>query len=89
MTLKQFEEIANQEYKYGFQSDIKMDVLEKGLNEDIVRQISAKNDEPDFLLEFRLKAYKHWLTMTEPEWSLVSYPQIDYQDLHYYYINVE
>ena len=84
MTLKEFEAIANQEYKYGFKSDIKTDLLEKGLNEDVIRQISAKNNEPPFLLEFRLKAYKHWLTMTEPEWPLVTYPKIDYQDLHYY-----
>ena len=84
MSLKEFSDIANKEYEYGFKTDIKTELIEKGLNEDIVRKISAKNNEPDFILEFRLKAYKHWLTMEEPDWALLNYPKIDYQDLHYY-----
>ena len=84
MSLKEFSDIANKEYEYGFKTDIKTELIEKGLNEDIVRKISAKNNEPDFILEFRLKAFKHWLTMEEPDWALLNYPKIDYQALHYY-----
>ena len=84
MSLKEFSDIANKEYEYGFKTDIKTELIEKGLSEDIVRKISAKNNEPDFILEFRLKAYKHWLTMEEPDWALLDYPEIDYQALHYY-----
>jgi len=78
------EALANQEYKYGFVTDIESDVAPKGLNEDIVRLISSKKQEPAWLLEWRLKAYKHWLTMKEPQWPNVSYPAIDYQDMIYY-----
>jgi Fe-S cluster assembly protein SufB len=78
------EAIANQDYKYGFQTDIEADMLPKGLSEDIVRQISAKKNEPAFMLEFRLNAYKQWLTMKEPTWATVSYPPINYQDIIYY-----
>ena len=81
---KQFEEIANQDYKYGFTTDIKTEVVPKGLNEDVVRLISAKKNEPEFVLNFRLKAFRHWLTMTEPKWAHVSYNDIDFQDIHYY-----
>lgn len=72
------------EYKYGFETDIEQDTIPKGLNEDIVRLISEKKNEPDWMLEYRLKAYRHWLTMTEPTWALVDYPKIDFQDIRYF-----
>ena len=78
------ETFANQEYKYGFVTDIEADAVPPGLNEDVIRLISAKKDEPEWLLEWRLKAYRHWLTMTEPTWANVHYPPIDYQDIIYY-----
>ena len=84
MSQKEFEKIVNKEYEYGFKTNIKSDVIEKGLNEDVIREISAKNDEPEFILEFRLKAFRHWLKMEEPDWSLVDYPDIDFQDISYY-----
>lgn len=71
-------------YRYGFVTDIDAETAPKGLNEDIIRFISAKKGEPDWLLAFRLKAYRHWLTMTEPSWAMLSYPPIDYQDIYYY-----
>ncbi len=74
----------NQEYKYGFVTDIEADELPKGLNEDIIRAISKKKNEPDFMLELRLKAYKHWLNQKEPHWPEFEYNKIDYQDLKYY-----
>ncbi|HEV2826699.1 MAG TPA: Fe-S cluster assembly protein SufB, partial [Pyrinomonadaceae bacterium] len=77
--------LGKQEYKYGFVTDIESDVIPRGLNEDTVRLISAKKNEPEWMLEFRLKAYRHWLTMTEPKhWPNISYPEIDYQDVIYY-----
>lgn len=76
--------IVNQEYQYGFQTDIESDVIPKGLTEETVRQISAKKNEPDFLLQFRLDAFRHWLKMEEPDWANVKYPKIDYQDIIYY-----
>ncbi|MCH6575117.1 MAG: Fe-S cluster assembly protein SufB [Bacteroidetes bacterium] len=81
---KKIEELANQEYKYGFTTDIEADSLPKGLSEDIIRQISEIKDEPEFMLEWRLKAYRHWLTMKEPHWPNVKYPEIDYQEIIYY-----
>ncbi len=78
------EELTNKEYKYGFVSDIEADSLPAGLNEDIIRQLSAIKNEPEFMLEWRLKAYRHWLNMKEPSWANVHYPQINYQDLSYY-----
>ena len=78
------EELANREYKYGFVTEIETDSAPRGLNEDIIRLISAKKNEPDFMLEWRLKAYRLWLTMDEPTWQNVHYPQIDYQDIIYY-----
>ncbi|WP_169545388.1 Fe-S cluster assembly protein SufB [Sneathiella aquimaris] len=75
---------VSEKYKYGFISDIEADTAPKGLNEDIVRFISAKKEEPEWLLEWRLKAYRHWLTMEEPTWAKVDYPEIDYQDIYYY-----
>lgn len=82
--VSKIEELASKEYKYGFVSDIEADTLPKGLNEDIIRQLSAKKNEPEFMLEWRLKAYKHWLTMKEPHWANVNYPPVDYQDISYY-----
>ncbi len=76
--------LATQEYKYGFTTDIESDVAPRGLNEDIIRLISAKKEEPAFMLEFRLKAYRQWLKMAEPTWQNVTYPPIDYQDIIYY-----
>lgn len=77
--------LANQEYKYGFVSDIETESIPKGLSEDTVRLISAKKDEPEWMLEFRLKAYRHWLTMEEPNrWPNLAYPEVDYQDITYY-----
>jgi len=76
--------LVNQPYKHGFVSDIESDVVPKGLNEDVIRLISAKKGEPEWLLEFRLKAYRHWLTMREPAWPNVKYPKIDFQDISYF-----
>ena len=76
--------LVNQPYKYGFVTDIEADTIPRGLNEDIVRLISAKKNEPEFMLEFRLRAYRHWLKMTEPTWPNVKYPPINYQDIIYY-----
>ncbi|MGF1636281.1 MAG: Fe-S cluster assembly protein SufB [Cyclobacteriaceae bacterium] len=78
------EELTTSEYKYGFTSNIEADSAPKGLSEDIVRFISAKKNEPEWMLEWRLKAYKHWLTLTEPTWPNVTYPKIDFQDVIYY-----
>ena len=78
------EELANQEYQYGFVTDIEAEALPKGLNEEVVRLISEKKREPAWLLEWRLKAYRTWLTMIEPTWQNVRYPAIDYQDIIYY-----
>jgi Fe-S cluster assembly protein SufB len=78
------EELANQEYKYGFVTDIEADAAPRGLSEDIIRLISSKKGEPEWMLEWRLKAYRHWLTMKEPVWPNVRYPAIDYQDIIYY-----
>jgi Fe-S cluster assembly protein SufB len=72
------------DYKYGFVTEIETETIPKGLNEGIIKMISAKKREPEFMLAWRLKAYRHWLTMTEPTWSSVRYPKIDYQDLSYY-----
>ena len=77
-------ELTKEKYKYGFTTDIHTDIIEKGLNEDVIRLISAKKDEPEWLLEFRLKAYRHWLTMEMPTWAHLDIPEIDYQDISYY-----
>jgi len=82
--VKTIEELTNKEYKYGFVTDIEAETLPKGLNEDTIRQLSAIKGEPEFLLEWRLKAFRHWQTMTEPHWSNVNYPPINYQDIFYY-----
>ncbi|SUS07703.1 component of SufBCD complex [Candidatus Defluviicoccus seviourii] len=77
-------ELVGQSYKYGFVTDIEADTAPKGLSEEIVRFISARKDEPEWLLSWRLKAYRHWLTMPEPTWAKVSFPPLDYQDAYYY-----
>lgn len=71
-------------YELGWETDIESEKAPVGLNEDIIRLISAKKEEPEWMLEWRLKAYRHWLTMTEPTWPNVKYPPIDYQAIHYY-----
>jgi Fe-S cluster assembly protein SufB len=76
--------LVNQPYKHGFRTEIDADLVEKGLSEDIIRTISTKKQEPEWLLEFRLKAFRHWQTMTEPTWPNVKYPKIDFQDIVYY-----
>jgi Fe-S cluster assembly protein SufB len=81
---EQLEQLANKEYKYGFVSDIEADSIPKGLNEDIIRIISAKKNEPDFMLQWRLKAFRHWQKMKEPTWANVKFRPIDYQDIIYY-----
>lgn len=78
------DKITKSDYKFGFVSDVESDTAPKGLSEDTIRLISKKKDEPEFMLEWRLKAYKHWLTMKEPKWQNVSYSAIDYQDISYY-----
>jgi Fe-S cluster assembly protein SufB len=78
------EEVTSGEYKYGFFTDIEMDTAPVGLNEDTVRFISAKKNEPEWMLEFRLSAYRHWLTLTEPTWAHIHHPPIKYQDIIYY-----
>ena len=72
------------QYKYGFVTDIESEKAPKGLSEDTVRFISAKKDEPEWMLEWRLAAYRRWLTLTEPTWAKVHYPKIDFQDIYYY-----
>jgi len=81
---KILEEVTGGEYKYGFYTDIEMEEFPKGLNEDIVRLISAKKNEPEFMLEFRLKAFRHWLTMKKPDWAHLNIPEIDFQDIIYF-----
>ncbi len=83
-TVEQVKEIEVDQYKYGFVTDIEMDMAPKGLNEEIIGFISAKKNEPEWMLEWRLDAYRRWLTMTEPNWAKVGYPPIDFQDLYYY-----
>jgi len=78
------QDLANQEYKYGFVTEIEADTAPRGLNEDVIRLISSKKNEPKFMLDLRLKAYRHWLTMEEPKWSNVHYPTIDYQNISFY-----
>lgn len=77
-------QVTQNEYKYGFYTDIENEDIGKGLNEDVIRMISKKKNEPEFMLEFRLKAYRHWLTMKMPDWANLKIPPIDYQDIIYY-----
>jgi Fe-S cluster assembly protein SufB len=82
------QDLANREYKWGFVTDVEQEKIAKGLNEDVIRVISAKKNEPEFMLEWRLKAYRHWASLekaqAEPKWANIHYPPIDYQDIHYY-----
>lgn len=81
---QEISKLLNRPYKYGFKTYIESETFPKGLDEDVVRAISAKKGEPDWLLEFRLKAFRKWLTMEEPDWSDNRYPKIDYQNVSYY-----
>lgn len=83
-TIDQVKQIDVDQYKYGFSTDIEVDKAPKGLNEDIIRFISAKKDEPQWMLDWRLAAYERWLTMDEPDWARVNYPKIDFNDIYYY-----
>ena len=76
--------VAEEKYQFGFTTDIHTEIIDKGLNEDVVRLISAKKEEPEWLLEFRLRAYRHWLTLEQPQWGHLSMPPIDYQGISYY-----
>ena len=78
------DEAVSREYKYGFTTDIEQDTFPPGLNEDVIRKISDIKQEPEFLLDWRLKAYRHWLKMEEPDWAKVKYNPIDYQAISYY-----
>src|SRR5688572_20405281 len=83
-TIERVRRIDVDQYKYGFVTDIESDKAPKGLSEDTVRFISAKKSEPEWMLAWRLDAYRRWLTMREPTWARVEYPKIDYQDIYYY-----
>ncbi|MEM8929936.1 MAG: Fe-S cluster assembly protein SufB, partial [Acidobacteriota bacterium] len=83
-TTETIEQLAKQEYKFGFVTDVEQEIIPAGLNEDVVRLISAKKEEPEWLLEWRLEAFRKWQAMEEPEWHNVHYPPIDYQAYHYY-----
>ena len=83
-TIEQVRKIDVDQYKYGFESEIASDMAPKGLDEDTIRFISAKKNEPEWMLEWRLGAFRRWLTLEEPSWARVSYPKIDFQDIHYY-----
>jgi Fe-S cluster assembly protein SufB len=82
--MKSLESLTNQEYKYGFRTEIEADVIPKGLSEETVRLISSKKNEPEWMLEFRLNAFRQWQKMKEPDWAHLQYPKIDYQDIIYY-----
>lgn len=81
---KILEEVTGSEYKYGFVTNVETETIPKGLNEDIIRMISEKKGEPDWMLEFRLKAFRHWQTMEMPKWAHLEIPEINYQDIIYY-----
>jgi Fe-S cluster assembly protein SufB len=83
-TLDTVQSVTQSGYKWGFETNVEMDIAPKGLSEDTIRLISAKKGEPEWLLEWRLQAFEAWQTMTEPNWAKVGYPPIDYQDIHYY-----
>ena len=84
MSTELFEELAEREYQFGFVTEVEQEVIPKGLNEDVVRLISGKKNEPEWMLEWRLAAFRRWQKMTEPDWANISYPAIDYQEAHYY-----
>ena len=77
-------QVAEQKYEYGFTTDVHTEIIERGLNEDVVRLISEKKGEPEWMLEFRLKAFNYWKTLKQPTWGHVNLPEIDYQDISYY-----
>jgi Fe-S cluster assembly protein SufB len=81
---REIQELTSREYQYGFVTDLETDVAPRGLNEDVIRLISSKKNEPDWMLDWRLQAYRHWLTLTEPSWQNAHYEPIDYQDIIYY-----
>ena len=81
---QQINTLLEQEYQHGFITDIEVDTFLPGLNEDVIRRLSSIKGEPEFMLEWRLKAFRHWLTLPHPEWSSVQYPPIDYQAISYY-----
>src|SRR5690242_5274653 len=83
-TLDTLQSVTQSGYKWGWETDIEMDLAPKGLNEDIIRLISARKEEPEWLLAWRLKAFAAWQAMEEPHWAKIEHPPIDYQDLHYY-----
>ena len=83
-TKEAVEKLGQSTYKWGFETDIEMDLAPKGLNEDIIRLISSRKEEPEWMLEWRLAAFRTWQSMEDPKWAKVSYPPIDYQDIHYY-----
>jgi Fe-S cluster assembly protein SufB len=83
-TIDQVRQIDVDQYKYGFETTIEMEKAPKGLSEEIIRFISAKKSEPEWMLEWRLDAYRRWLTLEEPTWARVEYPKIDFNDLYYY-----
>jgi len=81
---KIIDELKEKEYEFGFVSDIETEIIPKGLNEDVIRTISKKKNEPEFMLEYRLKAYKNWLKMEEPDWAQLNYKKPDFQAISYY-----
>jgi Fe-S cluster assembly protein SufB len=81
---RDIDELVGQKYQHGFVTDIESDTLPPGLNEDVIRLISRKKEEPEFLLNWRLKCYEHWLTMDKPDWAKLNIPPIDYQGISYY-----
>jgi Fe-S cluster assembly protein SufB len=83
-TTKQLDELIGREYRHGFVTTLETDTVPRGLNEEVIRMISARKNEPEFMLDWRLKAYRHWLTMTEPQWANIHHPVIDYQNISYY-----
>src|SRR5205085_3176616 len=83
-TVEQVRRIDLDQYKYGFETLIESEKAEKGLSEDTIRYISGKKNEPEWMLEWRLEAYRRWLTMDEPHWARVSYPKIDFSDMYFY-----
>ena len=78
--IKIIEDHTNSEYKWGFVTEIEQDIFPKGLNEDIIRLLSSKKNEPEWMTEWRLKSFRHWLTMKEPKWAKINYDKIDYQE---------
>jgi Fe-S cluster assembly protein SufB len=83
-TTKQLDELIGREYRHGFVTTLETDTVPRGLNEEVIRMISVRKNEPEFMLDWRLKAYRHWLTMTEPQWANIHHPAIDYQNISYY-----